>query len=608
MAMTVNNESVELPIHPRSRNPTEWIIDEPSNNTSYVQLGKESMNEAEKLKFDDPNQSQQLYHHAAMYFSRAAESISDEMTKAAMRYLSQASLDNAKFIQHYCDSTVADGKVNESFYPAPIALNWQEIDGNRPTASGSRGKVSGISKIPKAEEKADNSIDDLLILESKLEEIGLMPPSALLRDDKSALSSSTARLNFLSSNLGESFMFLSSSMQLGNSVSFSGPRLPGVGVGERKPKEVGYFPSTNTDSTNATSAYGPYGIASKKPNPPSSTTSADQASERPGGTYWGAAAEGLLAWATPRAPSERPPVPGQPVSNPPAAGYAMDASINWNDKSGIMAGTTGDSGGADGMLKLLDTIERLSAENSRLENAVQTLKAEKKKNQILLQQVDSFKKEYKTRLQSIKSKMVADRSTSQENGADHGRRSGDNEYSSRNRMNELERTVKGLMGRISELKAENEKKDKVLRAYKARQSQRDHSHRSDKNDIQEVNADGVGGGKEKEHVQPPTVSVSVGGESIAQRSTGEGSFSPVDGIGTHTHRRRDKGSPRSNHTLSARRMASASPSTATLQTSLQREMSGGYPPGMGPQHSSKQQFHRKELRRPQQQQRYDMTR
>lgn len=237
-----------------------------------------------------------------------------------------------------------------------------------------------------------------------------MPPSAvLLQDHKSPLTSSSARLDLLSSSLGESFMLLSTSGRGGG--------------GQHQQHPLGYFPSTATAGSGGHQSPLPYGSSggrssdgllggvaqggdilrredrhASQTTPPgrayggsaadSTISSSRSGYVRPKSTrsvkapsgmaYWGATAGGLLAWAAPggaaSGKSEEQGTDGW-VGEEDAQ---QSNDIVWNDtsmmlSSAIMAedggsgegahGEKGRAGGAEdseGVLRLLDTIDRLS--------------------------------------------------------------------------------------------------------------------------------------------------------------------------------------------------------------------------------------------------------
>jgi hypothetical protein len=231
-----------------------------------------------------------------------------------------------------------------------------------------------------------------------------MPPSALLQGDgdgKSVLTSSTARLDFLSSSLGESFLFLSKDRDRAMASST---------VLHASPSR-NYFPSTTSGATQSGSSL-PYGAASRDSRaggdktsssglPPSpaygsgggrsgsdgkpygSTSAGGQGGAVTGIAYWGATAGGILAAFAPSVLTTSPAVSqrqeGQRRTSVEgddgwiSADMEEDAranDINWNaDVSAMLSSSVLPGGGrgrenggddAEGILKLLDTIDRLS--------------------------------------------------------------------------------------------------------------------------------------------------------------------------------------------------------------------------------------------------------
>ena len=58
-------------------NPQTTSLQPPETTTSFADLGKQCLTEADALKFSNCGQSQQLYNYAAAYFQKASSQISD---------------------------------------------------------------------------------------------------------------------------------------------------------------------------------------------------------------------------------------------------------------------------------------------------------------------------------------------------------------------------------------------------------------------------------------------------------------------------------------------------------------------------------------------------
>ncbi|CAE7755177.1 unnamed protein product, partial [Symbiodinium microadriaticum] len=197
--------------------------------------------------------------------------------------------------------------------------------------------------------------------------------------------------------------------------------------------------------------------------------------ESTGIAYWGATAGGLLAWAAPGVAR------GKSSGEKGAGDETWDGEddvndINWNDSSALLSSSTvlgpaawctkdgGQQEDAEGILKLLDTIDRLRTENNRLESAIDALRVEKKKHDLLLQQVVAFKTEYKSKIGTYKKRMKKlltavessaskNESSGQSDKGQDGREAqviGDPSPVDLRKMRQLERTINGLVDKVKE--------------------------------------------------------------------------------------------------------------------------------------------------------------
>jgi len=189
-----------------------------------------------------------LYLTAAKEFLSSAERVTDITCKASLIYLSTSSAQKATQIDkliHAASSTNSSNSTNNSSSSSSNSsssiVNQFELTepkgdgkkdnesdssiilpiGGMPSSAGrlslnemSRGRISGVKLVPKAALLTHESvINDMLLLESRLKELGLYYSNYSSNPDTPQITNAIANTNTSSidlfSDLGESFLYLS---------------------------------------------------------------------------------------------------------------------------------------------------------------------------------------------------------------------------------------------------------------------------------------------------------------------------------------------------------------------------------------------------------------
>jgi hypothetical protein len=249
----------------------------------------------------------------------SVETVSPSLSESAYN------LEHVLNTPHHYDKiyTVLPMSSSMSFFGDFNSVPALSEENSRASLVQSRDRASGVSRVPSMDLSMSSSslsfsssssrpgavskpmrqfLQDLRLLERRLGAIGLMPfphsaAAADLREkesvtSKSALTSSAARLNFLSSRLDESFIVL----QQTGGASGPSPLPPTTRRGERQTQtqtQPASQPSPYGNSNSSSDGSGSdRGRGSSTSLSSSSSSSSDQVS------YWGGAGRGLLQMAS----------------------------------------------------------------------------------------------------------------------------------------------------------------------------------------------------------------------------------------------------------------------------------------------------------------------
>merc|ERR1719487_2102940 len=340
---------------------------------------------------------------------------------------------------------------------------------------------------------AASALQDVILLEAKLADIGLMPHSQIHSSEMP--SPVTNKSDIINAALGESFLYLSAN-----------------------PMSKSFFPATITSEAPA-STTGPYG-GRKKANP------------------WS-----VMPWG-------RPPI--APRSTPQGMESSAQDFMTISPVSGSsvrLGSQSRDSDAqAEGMFRLLKSMETLTAENNSLIAKIEELSDVQRENAMLRQQMDEFKADFQNRLKRIKlylkeNKPVPPAPSPTPPVASREQIAEEEDYKKRQRQ--MEKTIKAMLTRLEEAQAELEAKNHKIRQYE----------KMNKRATAQI-------------VSAPANGTSVIGSLKAPLSPPSPRGRRVEGIAHEAKR------PASISTtpqpISSRRLAS-SPSTTTLQSSIKRD-------------------------------------
>jgi len=164
-----------------------------------------------------------LYVDAASSFLACAEQVGDPTCKSALLYLSASSAQKAAHIERLLNdastSTTAEATTTSTTTTtstkASTSVDFISHNGRLSMSASSRGRVSGTKLIPKAAALSSSSaVNDLLLLEGKLKELGLYTRRPSSRSSPFSLGTGGggdySGQNHAASALNESFLFLSS--------------------------------------------------------------------------------------------------------------------------------------------------------------------------------------------------------------------------------------------------------------------------------------------------------------------------------------------------------------------------------------------------------------
>lgn len=259
-----------------------------------------------------------------------------------------------------------------------------------------------MSKLAGRSDQMDAAaaLQDVILLEAKLADIGLMPHSQIHSSE--IPSPVTNRSDMINAALGESFLYLSAN-----------------------PMSKSFFPATVTSET-PTHTTGPYG-GRKKANP------------------WS-----VMPWG-------RPPI--APRSTPQGMeSSAQDfMTISPVSNSSVRLGSQSRDADtqAEGMFRLLKSMETLTAENNNLLAKIEELSDVQRENAMLKQQMDEFKADFQNRLKRIKLYLKENKpvppAASSSRPPVPSREQIAEEEDYKKRQIQMEKTIKAMLTRLEEV-------------------------------------------------------------------------------------------------------------------------------------------------------------
>lgn len=553
-----------------------------------------------------------------------SEPNSSEMNKALQTVLNDP---------HHYDKvyTVLPMSSSRSFFgefqSQPVSFG----ESSRISLQQSRERVKGINRIPKMDMTLSSSslstsfmgqslktssipksvqkfLRDLRRLEHRLASMGLMQPNseeaASMREEEkltseSSLSQSAARLSTLSSQLDESFMYLShqESSDKAHSAterqnlpnpygthnrdtgSKAGYWNAGLGLLEMASKLTGISsPVSPNEETRKPQDIEPATAKSKE-----SKTSTDVDESVSESFKLPTTANKKVEWNDSSMMLHQSAVSFSPDQSKGLFGIDEDDRQREILSTQMKYSTHPAGEGPAGVLRLLSTIERLSDENARLEETVESLKRAQHKNSLLTAQIDQFKIEYKLKIDQMKSEVFKMTSENKSDEVNNGQRDAIKQDTSFHdprdkKINELERAMNALLKKMTEMKHDSDRKDDAIRYLKAKREKKDKEKKNKEKDSESTKAkppihgsnDGSGSGElslsSRRGIAAKNISISTSSPP-AQGVVGSHFGNSGNDNGT-----KQKGISTRSHDQS-RTKPSQSTATSTLQNSLKRELS-----------------------------------
>lgn len=396
---------------------------------------------AENTK-NNSQKRKELYSSAARKFFNIAANLDDEQTKLALIYLASSSVQKAanlseKEIEHADPENLINNKEPHQLY----AYN------GRLAASYVKERTEKKSNILKSVIlSADDILNDIFLLEKKLETIGIPPGSSkpyidmneVNQNPMKSVTGGEHRSRYFSSSLGESFMVLPTEIMRNNDSSMSCSALSIAG------DDSFAFPSFSSEPHPASSSPQPAGVLA----PSHPKRSAEYKSLRKNESL----TPGLLSHSPLSLSSSLAALDMAATSAVTHTAQFISAVA---DSRGDRAAPKGGKGRGDS-----DTLRQLEETNRRLARRVEALVASEAR---MTSETAGFRMEYHNRFQRLKEFLATQYPLLvQQSPPPPGQAS---PPAPDERQQQLEKTVRALLARLNEAKSAIEKKDKLIAKY-----------------------------------------------------------------------------------------------------------------------------------------------